>query len=368
MESAKPPVLFIVGQLTRGGAEQQFYNLLTQLAPPVVVVALTQGDYWAEPIRALGHTLIELDRRGRGDLSRFTRLRRIIRQHRPDVVHIFIDGVTGLYGRIGALLAGHRCVVAGERSHPVHHPRWYRALLPLLNLGVAAVVPNSQAAADYLVQHRLAPRRKIHVIPNGIDPDAFESASPPATPPWPEAWADGVMAGMVGRVSYAKSPETLVALAAALRAQQSPVRFAWIGGGALLGETQALADTHGVTDTLYFTGERHDVPALLQALDLFVLTSRYEGASNAILEAMAAGLPCIVTDAGAARQLVVDGDTGFVVPVGDVDGLARQISVLADDPARRRAMGERARERVRHEFTIPVMADRYRALYRDLCP
>lgn len=363
---SEPRVLYVIGQLVKGGAEQQLVNLLSHTAPPVTVVAFTTGDYWADPIRALGHRVIEMERRGRFQAQRLLRLRRIIRAERPDVVYVFIDGITGLYGRLGAMLALHPRVIIGLRSHTDYFPGWYRRLLPALNRTVAAVVCNSYTARDEMVARGYVSARKVHVIPNGIDVAHIAQAAADTAWPWPEAWRGKTVVGMVSHMTGPKSPETFIHLAAQVRSQRDDLRFALIGGGARFAEMRALAGSLGVEDVLWLAGERHDVPALLREMDIFVLTSRHEGMPNAVMEAMAAGRPCVVTDAGDSGRLVIEGDTGYVVPVGDVAALATRVRALAEDAALRQRMGAGGQARMQAEFDIPVMAARYRDLYAQL--
>jgi glycosyltransferase involved in cell wall biosynthesis len=112
-------------------------------------------------------------------------------------------------------------------------------------------------------------------------------------------------------------------------------------------------------------GFRDDVPEVSALLDVFVLPSTIEGFSLALLEAMARGLPCVASDAGGNREALAE-DTGRVYPPGNVEALTRELSALLSDPAAARAMGERARDRVRREFDVEVTVDRTVALYEEL--
>lgn len=110
-----PNILYVIGHLGRGGAEQQLYYLLKYLKPQATVLSLSQNGYWAGPIRKLGLKVVELNRVGHADLTRLWALIRFIRTQRPDIIHIFIDGSSGIYGRLAALIKRHPCVIVGER-------------------------------------------------------------------------------------------------------------------------------------------------------------------------------------------------------------------------------------------------------------
>jgi len=361
---SSPKVLFLIGQLVRGGAEQQLYNLLAHSHLNAVVVSFSPGGYWANPIRELGYPVIELERRGRMEVRRLWRVSALIREHRPDLIYIFVDGISGLYGRLGVLLARHHRLIIGQRSHPIYFPRWYRTLLPGMNKAVKAVICNSYSARDYLVGHRLAPTAKTLVIPNGIDARRF--GQPSQTWPWPEAWHGKQIIGTVTHLTPAKSPETFVRLAACGRKRHPDLRFALIGGGPLREEIEALVKSQGVNDILWLAGERQDVPDLLATMDIFVLASRTEGMPNAVMEAMAAGLPCVVTDVGDCAQVVSHQETGIVVPPDDLNLMTDAVVQLANDESRRQSMGVRGQKRIENEFDVRVMASRYEDVFARL--
>jgi glycosyltransferase involved in cell wall biosynthesis len=129
---------------------------------------------------------------------------------------------------------------------------------------------------------------------------------------------------------------------------------------------EALIQARGVGDVLWLAGEQPQIPALLHAMDLFVLASRHEGMPNALMEAMAAGRACVATDVGDSARVVVPGETGFIVPVGDVPALSERVRELAHDAALRQRMGARGQTRIEREFAIPAMVQRYRDLYTRL--
>ena len=122
----------------------------------------------------------------------------------------------------------------------------------------------------------------------------------------------------------------------------------------------------GLGEAVWLAGDRVDVPALLGAMDLFLLPSLGEGISNTVLEAMAAGLPVIATHVGGNPELVIEGETGHLVPVGDPAALAAAVLPLLDDPARRRAFGEAARQSVRERFDWPRTVAGYLAVYDEV--
>jgi glycosyltransferase involved in cell wall biosynthesis len=127
----------------------------------------------------------------------------------------------------------------------------------------------------------------------------------------------------------------------------------------------AIAEHH-LEETVKLLGRRRDVPDLLNAADIFVLSSRQEGFPITILEAMAAGKPVIATDVGGCAEAVVDGETGLIVPPENPQALAEAISALISDIERARAMGEAGRSRVEREFTVDRMVEQHLELYQSI--
>ncbi len=148
--------------------------------------------------------------------------------------------------------------------------------------------------------------------------------------------------------------------------KQLPVSGVFIGDGPLRTALQEQAQALGIAQRVHVLGRRDDVPALLSQLDIFVLTSRSEGMSNTILEAMATGLPVVATAVGGTPEMVLDGETGRLVPPDDPEALERALTPLLIDAAPRRRMGQQARRRVESRFSLPAMVQAYETLYEQL--
>jgi glycosyltransferase involved in cell wall biosynthesis len=183
---------------------------------------------------------------------------------------------------------------------------------------------------------------------------------------------DEVLVGQVGRLSAWKGPEDLLAAAAQVAARRDKVRFVLVGDVVpgeeeRLGRLRAQSAALGLEDRVIWAGFRTDVPQVMAALDLLVLPSRLpEPFGMVLLEAMATGKPVIATDQGGPREIVRDGETGFLVPPGDPTALAEAISTLAADAALRRQMGLAARARAVQRFSLTPYVAAVEALYQDL--
>jgi glycosyltransferase involved in cell wall biosynthesis len=171
----------------------------------------------------------------------------------------------------------------------------------------------------------------------------------------------------VGRLQPQKAHEHLIDAAALLAARHPDlaVRYLVVGEEPRQAELEALAAAAGLAGRMRFLGARRDVPSLLAAADLCCLTSRYEGFSNVVLECLVMGVPVVSTDAGGVREAIEEGRSGWIVPVGDVAGLADRIAGLARDAGLRQAMGQAARARG-EAFTIDANVQATAALYRRL--
>ncbi|HTS35590.1 MAG TPA: glycosyltransferase [Candidatus Solibacter sp.] len=223
------------------------------------------------------------------------------------------------------------------------------------------VVCNSRAAADALVAARL-PDKKLAIIPNGLGEQAFVEHDP-ALPRTPGV----VRIGMIARMNNAvKNHPAFLQAAAKVVQQGAPVEFVLVGDGPLRPGLEAMAAELGIADKVLFAGERHDIPAILASLDVSVLISSSESLSNVILESMAAGVPVVATDVGGNPELVKDGETGILVPLGNESRLVEVLTYLVSDAEARKRYATRSREFARVNFHITEVCRRFEVLYSSL--
>jgi glycosyltransferase involved in cell wall biosynthesis len=305
------------------------------------------------------------------DLAGATRVWPLVR--RADVVHTH-DRRAGLLARPQGRLRGARAVhtlhglpeeIAARvgRTSPPVPPGVSRARLAWILHGylrvegllsrLGDVVVPSNAMARYLAEHGV-PERRLHVIPLGVDaPTAAERTAPPH---------NSLAIGTAANLEYWKGIDVLLAACASLRA---PYRLEVFGDGSDRRTLEAQAARDGVAAT--FHGFVDDFRSRLARLDVFVLASRAENLPVAILEAMAAGLPVVGTRAGGIPELVLHGETGFLVEPDDPAALAAALDRLAAEPDLRGELGRRGAERVVERFGAADMARRMLRLYEDLC-
>ena len=218
------------------------------------------------------------------------------------------------------------------------------------------VVANSRAAAARLRQERVR-ARAISIVANGIDLSAYR--------PRPARMRLRRIT-TVANLRAEKAHETLIESAARLVRDYPDIEFQFVGGGRRRQELHAIAERLGVAHAVRFLGHREDIPALLAESDIFALTSRSEAFPNAVLEAMAAGLPVVASDVGGVSELIEHRKNGVLVRAGDVPGVAAALGGLIERPDEAAALGEAARRTVDARFSFDRMVNSFENLYLEL--
>ena len=162
-----------------------------------------------------------------------------------------------------------------------------------------------------------------------------------------------------------KDPEMMLAAAERVASEKPDVVFAFAGEGPLADRCRAVAKARGLDENVRWLGRLDDVGPLLHRMDLLALSARWEGMPNVVLEAMACGKPVVATRAGGTPEVVCDGETGFLAPVGDADSLAARIMELLSDAALRERMGKAGLKRVKEHFSVEKMVAANEALYEE---
>ncbi len=349
-------------------------NLFRAFDPDLVVprlICLRREGPLGPEFRSAGFDVEVLDRGGRFDARTLPRLVRSLRRDRTDVVLVTHHHRASLaLGRLAALLANVRATVVAAHDMDLTSvggrclPVWTVATLWMSS----ALVLLSPRQGEYLhreegVGSRPWSRTREIVIPNGIP-------LPEEPGPTDRARArrelglddDDFVVGIVARLSAQKAHEVLFEAFFSLARSRPRARLVVVGGGERDAELRRIVAQAGMDEQVLFTEIRRDVGALLPAFDVSALSSVHEGVPLTVIESMAAGLPVVATDCGALRDLVTDGEQGFVVPVGDSAALAQRLATLAEDPALRRRQGVAARRRAEQSYRIELTADGYASL------
>jgi glycosyltransferase involved in cell wall biosynthesis len=225
----------------------------------------------------------------------------------------------------------------------------------LRRVGGTHIVVANRAQLDLLNRFSFLHAGQVAVVPNGVLSPPSCASRDATRVRWGVAGGD-VLLGSVGRLEAQKAPNFALRTVAALTTQGLPVRYVWIGDGPLRREFEEQARRLGIADRVRVDGWRGDISGCLQALDVFLMPSQFEGLPLALLEAMCAGLCCCVSDIDGMAEAIEHGKTGFVCPIGDFDAWVRQTAAVVANPALRAEIGSRAREVARSRFSVERMA------------
>lgn len=294
---------------------------------------------------------------------------RLVRRERISIVHVH-GPFAGLWARPAARLAGARVIYTPQtiRIRQKHLAPFYLAAERLLGRWTDCLISVCEADRRRLIEQGWLAGDRVVTIPNGIDPVWWEArrqdqVSARQQLGWP---LDQPVVLQVGRLNEQKAPQHFVDVAALVARQRPEARFYLAGDGPLREALQAKIRAMGLENTVILLGHRSDVPLLLAASDVVTLTSLWEGLPYTLLEAGAMGRPAVCTAVNGSPEVVLDGETGYVVPPADVPAMAKAILALLADPQRAAAMGERASARVRQRFDVRSMAEAIGRLYEQI--
>jgi glycosyltransferase involved in cell wall biosynthesis len=364
-----PRVLLLSTSLGLGGADRQILHLAHALRAngyEVRLVSMTPIEEIGQQALAAGLPIMSLNmRRGRADWQSFDRLVSLLRSWQPHLLTTFMYHAN-LMGRVAGKWAGVPLIVTSirnERNGGAVHD-W---LMRLTNWMDHWCTTNSQQVADSLRKRALLVRRKLRVIPNGVDIASLSTSAGERVRMRDElALApDEFLWLAIGRLWEQKDYPTL--LQAFQPLANAPARLAIAGRGPLLDGLKRQAAQLGIASQVRFLGVRHDIAALLGAADGLVLSSAWEGMPNVVMEALAAATPVVATRVGGVSEIVEAGRSGFLVPPGDPNALSQAMRQLMSLSAeQRRQMGLIGREHVAANYSLQAMADRWLALFEEL--
>lgn len=372
-------IVFIITGLSTGGAEMMLLKVLERLDrqrfSPHVISLTTLGEL-APRIEALG---ISVDAMGiKPDLpnpSGFFRLVRLLRRLNPDVVHTWMyhaDFLGGLAARLAGISAVGWCI----RNSNLDKDKTKLSTRVVVGMcaSISKWVPTrilscSEKAREIHVVHGYAAEKMV-VVPNGFDLTRFKPNSEARRRIRIELGITGQtpLVGLVGRFDPQKNHAGFFEAAGLLHRHMPQVHFVLAGQAIDMNNAALMQAVHnaGVSATTHLLGLRNDIPALMAALDVLASSSSYgEAFPNVMGEAMACGVPCVVTDVGDSGYIV--GDTGRVVASGDMAALANAMEALLALPSSEKiVLGERARARVATHFEIGRVVQQYEDFYDGL--
>ena len=379
-------VVHIITKLELGGAQQNTLFTVGHLkrnAYNPVLISGAEGIMVEEAKKLPGvkfYCLPELVREIRPikDLVALAKMRGILKQVRKDassskvIVHTH-SSKAGILGRWAARLAGIRLII-----HSVHgfsfngfQPSLVRAFYIFLERITArittAFVTVSEANREVGIGKRIFTRDKVTLIRSGIDIKRFREVTSDRITMRRKLGIDSEepAIAMVACFKPQKAPLDFVRVAKVVLDEIGSARFFLVGDGILRPQVEALIRELQVSDKVILLGWRRDIPEIMHSIDLLVLTSLWEGLPRVLPQAMASGIPVVATDVDGSPEAVKNGLNGFLLPPGDVTGMARKVVYLLKNPEVARAMGQKGRALV-EEFNILKMVEDQETLYAKL--
>lgn len=374
---SRPLVAHVLHRFDTGGLENGVVNLINRLPADRfrhAIVALTEITEFRRRIQRDDVQFVALQKPPGHGFWMFPRMRRVLRELKPAVVHT--RNLGALEMAVPAAWAGVPVRIHGEHGWDITDPdgtsRKFRLVRRAYRPFVHQYIALSRHLQRYLLDHVGVPSQRVVQLYNGVDTLRFRPASTEraaiAGSPFtdPALW----LIGTVGRLSPIKD-QTLLARAFVRALEWSPearsrMRLVVAGNGPLQPQIEQVLAEAGASQLAWLAGDRSDIPDFMRGLNTFALPSLNEGISNTILEAMATALPVVATRVGGNAELLEDGVTGRLVPPREVDTMARALLDDFLDPASARQRGQRARADVERRFSLDGMVAAYGDLYERL--
>jgi glycosyltransferase involved in cell wall biosynthesis len=368
--SHKAKVLEAISEGVGGGAKH-VYDLVCHLKDEFSFsIACPDNGPYFNKFKSLNVPVLDIPFRAVSPQSFFSFLRTMTHGG-IELVHVH-GRKAGLYGRLACLFTDAPVVYS---FHGLHYQK-HGVLLRALSLGVERALAArtdrfinvSSSEREACLALGLLDTERSLVIHNGIDWQAFDAHTVDAQRAKADLGFDpyDVVVGHIAKFDVQKAQDDLAA-AIPLVVQTCPrAKFLFVGDGTLRPQIEAQVARLGVQKQVVFTGYRDDVAGLLKTIDVVALPSRWEGLSLVLLEAMACRKPIVATRVTGNVDVVVDGETGFLVPSGVPEALADKLILLVRDARLRDALGQCGRRRVEREFSLDRMVAQIRSVYQDL--
>lgn len=364
-------VLHVIYSLEIGGAEMDLIAkakvLVERYSYHIAIVCLLKRGELVEKVEGYGGIrVIGPVMSKKSDIRVIPRLLRIIHSGKFDVVHTHMFA-SNLLGRVAATLAGVSVIISTVQLIADREKGWEVLLDQALQSSTDMMIASSEAVRQSFIRRGIRPA-KIAVIHNSVDLARFdtvdrESARRATRRAW--GWDEGhFVVGTVARLERIKGLHHLIEAAKTVAEALPRARFLVVGDGPQREELLSQVRHLGLEKRCIFAGLRNDIPQILPAFDLFVLPSLSEALGIVAIEALASGVPVVASRVGGVPEVVVHGETGLLVPPGDVAQLAQAILHVAANPAEARQWANRGQKRVRRMFDVHRLADTQARLYQ----
>ncbi len=365
-----PKILHVVISMTVGGAEKLIFDMVQHEAfmetKPVICCLDECGEFGQELIDQ-NYKVFVKNRKSGIDWSLISWLREIIKSEDVEIVHA--HQYTPLFYSYLAkgFSTGVKLVYTEHGRFFPEQKSWKRSLVnPLLALGVNHLVSISHATADAMSTYDNLPRKRIKVIHNGMEAPGIKPLVDRRAKLEELGLSDSCrILGTAARLNSIKNIQMMIRGLKMVLETYPETILVIAGQGEEEVALRSVAADLGVSNRVKFIGLRFDLDEIYQLFDVFLLTSFSEGISVTLLEAMSHGIPAVVTAVGGNCEVVVEGETGYLVAVDDDETLANRVCKLISSPSLGKAMGDAAQVRARTSFSRNKMMEEYFRLYSD---
>lgn len=349
-------IIHFIQSLGDGGCE----NMLLRVLPILekndldnVIITLQKKGVLAENFYIKGIKVENIGQKNLVDIFSYFRLIAALKKHRPDIIITYLFRAD-LVGRLFLKPFYYENVIPFLRTTYNHFRYWPAKIFEITTRGmVKHYLANSRAVKDYYVAYFGVAADKITVIPNGIDIDYYKSiARNNSLRKIIGAKENDIMLICVANLLFYKGHRYLLEAFETVYQKKKNIRLLLVGDGKEKGNLLKQIDNYASKYNIHFLGRRSDVPQLLKISDIFVFPTLFEGMSNAIMEAMASGKAVIATDIPENKELIINGETGILVPIKNAGKIAEAIERLIDNPFLKKDLEIRAQAKISSEFSI----------------
>ncbi len=368
---SKVRVLRIVSNLGIGGVQKRMVSLLPKLDKEkheIIVCSFKSGEL-QNRLEQAGISVRIVPRRFKFDPICIYRLFSIMKKESIDIVHTHCHK-PNTTGRIAAKLAGVPVIIANEHNVDAWKSNWQLRLDKRLSAYSNRIIAVSEAVKNFYVENADIPADKFEVIYNGVDLDFWQKNIPSQKVIVEKKIKLGLLENdkviaAIGRLHPQKGHEYLLRAARKIITRMKNLKILIVGDGPMRDSLESLSERLGIKENVVFTGKRNDIKDILYLSDISVISSIREGFSNVVLESMACGKPVVATDVGGNKEIIINGENGFIVSSGDEDALADRILTLAGNEELTKKMGLATKETVKN-FSLSRMAYKTEKLYEEL--
>jgi len=361
-------VLHIIDTTGPGGAETVFVDLVSRLPQDKYrSVVIIQGKGWVhDELVRRGFSPFVIKASGSFNWRYLLSIIKIIKNQKIDIIQSHLLG-SNVYSSIAGLICRRPVIATFHGGVDIHSKERFLALkFAALNLGANAVVAVSESLKQEIIARTPIKARKVTVIYNGIDTESFHKNKNDSLRKNYGWDSKDIIVGCLGNIRPAKGYDVLLSAAALLK--NNPVRFRFViagqGKGSLFEKLQRQRTEQMLEENVHFVGFQNDPSEFLSNLDIFLLASTSEGFSIATIQAMASGLPVIVTRSGGPQEIVMHEQTGLMVEPGNPEQIAQALITLSDNHQLFHRIAQAGNEHAIDTFGIEKMLDAYQKLYQ----